>query len=169
MRFVLPVVALVVALAACHSSPGPQAPANKAPAPSYQATADDVLAFLPADADVVLGVDMIAVRGSALWHQFQPQIEAFARATAREVRMCGPNTMNTIEMTMAFKHATSPLSGVFVVRGVDTKDQPTYRSSQKNGGERIARSRRRHRHVSESVRVRMAATIGPPDDGDPSG
>lgn len=122
MRLVL----LVLAVAACHRGPGPSTPtpANKAPAPNHQATADDVLGFLPADADVVIGIDMIALRASALWHQFQPQIEAFAKESADTLGgMCGPNPLNVVErMTMGFKVLKQgQLGGVFVIRGIDPK------------------------------------------------
>lgn len=120
MRLVL----LALAVAACQRAPQPATPANQAPAPDYRATADDVLGFLPADSDVVIGVDMIAARGSMLWHQFAPQIEALVREGVEQVGgLCGPDSMGTIER-IAFGFKLQPndqVHGVFVIRGVDEK------------------------------------------------
>jgi hypothetical protein len=114
---------LALAVVACHrSAPEPATPANKAAAPDYRATADDVLGFLPADSEVVIGIDLVAARSSALWHQFAAQIDALAKEGLSEVgAICGADPLKTVErITFGFKLSrTEQVEGVFVIRGID--------------------------------------------------
>jgi hypothetical protein len=63
-----------LALLGCGSAPPASGPSNKAAAPDYAATADDVLGFLPVDAEFVVGLDLVTLRRSQLWLKFEPQI-----------------------------------------------------------------------------------------------
>jgi len=120
MRILL--VALVAALG-CSKAPPAATPANQAPAPDYRATADDVLGFLPAQTDFVVGVDVVALRGSALWQKFEPQLlQALGAGLEKFRNTCGFDPLRTIErVTMAVTPLEGDrVKGVFVVRGVDT-------------------------------------------------
>lgn len=115
---------LLVALAAvgCYRAPTAAPPANKAAAPDYQRTAADELAFLPSDADFILGFDNTALRKSQLWRAFEPQIDAFMRKVQEQYGSgCGDAFTKQIErVTVAMKiHDDKKFSGVFVVRGPD--------------------------------------------------
>ena len=71
------IIAAVLA-AACGGSSSQTAvkpPANHVDDPAVK-TAQDPLAFLPVDADAVIGIDLKTLRGSALWQQFQPAIQS---------------------------------------------------------------------------------------------
>jgi hypothetical protein len=117
MRFVL----LALAVVACHrSAPAPTTPANKAPAPSYAATADDELGFLSADADIVFGVNMAELRRSQLWHAFEPQLIAFAQRVAKYGNGCD-DVMKTFErFSIAIKIlGQNRFRGVIVMRSSD--------------------------------------------------
>lgn len=117
--------ALVTSVAsfACHRAPtGPTAgPSNKAEVPVATATADDVLGFLPLDSDLVAGFDATAMRSSALWAEFEPQIVAALGDVITKVRdRCGFDPMKTVErVTIGGKLISSEkFEGVIVVRGV---------------------------------------------------
>ena len=117
-------LALIVLLAAfgCHRAPPPAPPTNQAAAPDFTATAADVLGFLPADADLVVGFDVAAMRRSALWQTFQPQLQALGKEFEKLGGACGPNPLDTLErIALAAKVSTDgSVHGVVVVHGVDT-------------------------------------------------
>ena len=129
---------VALAIAGCSRAPTAATPANKAPAADYQRTADDVLGFLPAQADVVAGVDMVALRSSALWSKFQPQVEAIGREFEKLGGQCGANPINTLErVTLAVKLVPSGnMTGVVVAHGIDTSRAIDCIAEQtrKNGG-----------------------------------
>lgn len=129
---------LVLAVLGCHHAPPPAPPANQAPAPDFTATANDVLGFLPAETDLVLGVDMAALRHSAMWQQFQPQVQAIGQEFAKLGGQCGPNPIDTLErFAMAVKvQNDGAVQGVIVARGVDTTRvlDCIVAQSNKNGG-----------------------------------
>jgi hypothetical protein len=119
MRYVL--VALV-AIAGCKSAAAPApAPANKVATPDYQMTAADELGFLAVDADLVIGLDLVAVRRSQLWRAFEPQIDALMRQAEQAFGAGCSELMAKMErMTMALKvRSREDISGVFVMRGGD--------------------------------------------------
>ncbi|HEY5951905.1 MAG TPA: hypothetical protein VIV40_40695, partial [Kofleriaceae bacterium] len=134
MRFVL----VLLALAACHRAPTGSTPANKAPAPDYRATADDELGFLPAGSDLVLGVNMRALRASAMWNSFGPQIAALGREFDKLGGNCGKNPLDTLErVTMALNVLPNGgVRGVVVARGVDTSRalDCVVQETKRNGG-----------------------------------
>ncbi len=119
MRYVL----LALAVAACHRAPGPATPANTVAAPDYRVTADDELGFLPADAEIVAGIDMSSMRRSALWQKFEP---LFVNALGEDLQKfrdaCGFDPLKTVErVTVALKErGPEKYTGVIVIRGVDT-------------------------------------------------
>ena len=115
-------VLVALAIAGCSRAPGPAAPANKAPAPDYRATADDLLGFLPADSEFVFGVDLVQLRRSQLWLKFEPQIvQAIGGDLAKFKTSCGFDPLQTVErVTMAGNaHPGDRVTGVIVIRGVD--------------------------------------------------
>lgn len=106
------------------SSGGSTGPSNQADKPTSGATqtADDVLGFLPANSDVVVGIDGVALRSSALWKQFEPQIEgAFGAKLPAMREKCGFDPLTSIERVTlggTISQDNDQLDGVIVVRGV---------------------------------------------------
>lgn len=136
MRYVL--VALA-AVSGCHRAPGPVTPANQAAAPNYAATADDELGFLPVDAEIVAGIDLMSLRRSQLWQKFEPMfISALGPDLEKFRTACGFDPVKTIErVTIAVKErGPSQYTGVVVIRGVDTSHVRECLASevQKSGG-----------------------------------
>jgi hypothetical protein len=112
---------LAVVVAACGSRPPPAPPpANQAPAPDYRATTGDQLGFLPADAEIVVGVDIAAIRRSSLWHAFEPQFDALMRQFP-EVSACSQDySKNLARITVSVKMlAPKRFDAVMVVHGTD--------------------------------------------------
>jgi hypothetical protein len=135
MRYVL----FALALCACHRAPTGTTPANRAPAPDYRATADDELGFLPVGADMVIGINAVAMRQSALWHTFEPQIRQMAAELEKLGGSCGSqNPIDTVERaTLAITMMPDKsMHGVIVVRGIDTSKMLdcTVTESKKAGG-----------------------------------
>lgn len=162
MRFAL----LVLAVLGCHHAPPPATPANQAPAPDFTATANDVLGFLPAETDVVLGIDVAALRHSAMWQQFQPQVQAIRAELDKLGGQCGPNPVDSLErIGLALKvQNDGAIQGVVVARGVDTSKvlDCIVAQSSKNGA--TAKVERGVAVVTYPDRpgVQMAATtVGP--------
>ena len=111
-----------LAIAGCGGGSKGQStgPSNKADGPAAGA-ADDVLAFLPIDSDIVIGVDANALRSSALWQQFEPQIVQGLGDTLVKVRdKCGFDPMKTVERAAIGGKVdqNEKFEGVIVVRGV---------------------------------------------------
>lgn len=120
MRFVLVVLAALAA--GCFRSSTPAPPANKAPAPDYERVAADELAFLPADADFVIGFDSKAMQNSQLWHAFEPQLSALMRKVQEQYGSgCGDDLVKQVGVvTFGMKiQDAKQFSGVFVMRGAD--------------------------------------------------
>ena len=112
---------IVLALAGCYRNSGPAAPSNNAAAPSYEATANDELGFLPVDADLVIGIDMANARRSALWQKLEPQLIARLGPELDRVRAeCGVDPLQSLERaTLAMKMLSGDrVKGVFVLRGL---------------------------------------------------
>ncbi len=94
-------------------------PSNHAEA----APSDDVLAYLPADSELVFGLDLARKRSSPLWARFEPYVADAMKAELDKIRAsCGFDPMQTVQrVTFGFRsHVRNELSGVAVVRGVDT-------------------------------------------------
>lgn len=107
----------------CHSSSDgkPTTPSNKAEPQGVSQVGADELGFLPADADVIAGFDAAALRNSAVWKQFEPQITAGLGADYDRFKTaCGWDPVQQIQsLTFAGKMLSeSKFEGVFVVRGV---------------------------------------------------
>src|SRR5262245_38806189 len=118
MRFLL----VALALAACHRAPTAAAPTNKAPEPDYRSAAADELAFLANDADIVVGLDFVALRNSHMWSAFKPQLEAFTKKFQVLGGACASYDFTaTLErMTMAVKlRGGDRFSGSIVMHGGD--------------------------------------------------
>lgn len=116
-------VVSILATAACHSGSTTQTtgPSNKAAPPAVATGADDVLGFLPVDAELVVGVDANALRASALWKQFEPQIIAGLGSKLPKMRdNCGFDPMTSVERVALAGKLTGDdrFEGVFVIRGV---------------------------------------------------
>jgi hypothetical protein len=116
------ILALAVPLAACHKdAPTQTTPSNKTEPPAANATAQDVLGFLPADAEMVGGIDGVALRSGSLWQQHEPQIlEGLGEKYARVRQECGFDPIKQVErITFGGKLVTGDkIEGVLVVRGV---------------------------------------------------
>lgn len=95
---------------------------NKAEQAHYAASASDALAFLPADSEIVLGIDAQQVFGSPLWKRFEQQLLGrVGKELAEFETACGYDPFATLRnMTMGGKIAPADnIEGVFVVRGPD--------------------------------------------------
>lgn len=138
MRFALVALALI----GCHHGSSTSTPANKAPAADYSKTADDVLGFLPADADMVFGVDMVQLRQSPLWAKYEPHLVAFAKEGFEKMGgWCGQDPQVAVRkierVTAALKIVgKDKVKGVVVMRGFDPAPllDCTVTQTQKNGG-----------------------------------
>jgi len=112
---------LLAALVACGSSAPPVGPSNKAPTPSYEASLDDVLGFLPATSEIVFGIDGAQIRKTAVWTQLGPKVEKLMGSDLVQLRTaCGFDPMQTVErisvgLSMPERDV---ITGVVVVRGV---------------------------------------------------
>ena len=109
------VMALVGGLAAPALAQAPKAPAA--------ATKDD-LAYIPADAEMVMGVQFSALQQSMLWKQLvEPQMmKGDVKAKLDEFKaICGMDPMTTVKsFTFGFKNLTAGKpEGVAVGNGVD--------------------------------------------------
>jgi len=112
---------LLAALVACGSSAPPVGPSNKAPTPSYEASLDDTLGFLPATSEIVFGIDGAQIRKTAVWTQLGPKVEKLMGSDLVQLRTaCGFDPMQTVErisvgLSMPERDV---VTGVVVVRGV---------------------------------------------------
>lgn len=112
--------ALLLALVACGSSAPPVGPSHKAAAPSYEASLDDVLGFLPVDSEIVVAIDARQIRGSQIWAAVEPHIDKIMGADLEEVRTaCGFDPLKTVErISIGLRSYDKNVAGVFVVHGV---------------------------------------------------
>ncbi len=117
-----PVLLCVLAAAACSKgSTQKTSPSNKAEPPPIAAASDDVLGYLPVDSEIVFGVDANAMRASALWKQFEPQIVAGLGSKLPAMRdKCGFDPLTSVErISVAGKIGNNEqFDGVVVIRGV---------------------------------------------------
>lgn len=115
LHLLLPVA---VALAACASSaPPPVTTANTAAGSPHAAAASDLLGFLPAGSQMVMHIDVRALRTSELWKSHQHQIGAAIEAKlAGVIAACGFNPVEDLE-SIAVGMQVSTNQGVFVMRG----------------------------------------------------
>lgn len=125
MRLALAFV-VVVAFVACRRAPtGPTTttPSNATPRPSYSATAADELGFLPIDAEMVFGVDAVALRRSELWRQYEGQVVNALGPSFQDLKaQCGFDPIVAItRLTMAGNMANEKFSGVMVIHGIPTQ------------------------------------------------
>lgn len=114
--------ALALISAACSKAPTKDtSPSNKAEPIAQAAVADDVLAFLPADSEFVVGVDWKAARASALYRRFEPEIiDSLGSKLPRMREECGFDPLVSIERAaVGGKLVRSDnFEGVIVIRGV---------------------------------------------------
>ncbi len=108
------VVAAVVASACSHGGARP-APANQAK-PAIATT--DPLVFLPADSQVVIGVDFKQLTASAIWKEYETRIKAAieSASTAATDEKCYRRFLATERMTLSLQSMDkAKLSAVFVL------------------------------------------------------
>jgi len=108
---------LVLGSLACAHDAVP--PSNQA-APARAIPTADVLAFLPLNADVVVGVDTVALRASAVWAEYKPKItKAIGPQLTNVQRTCGFDPMETVQSVILAGYGKDVSNGVVVVRGLD--------------------------------------------------
>jgi hypothetical protein len=122
MRSALAAIALVAILGCHHEKAAPVAPpANHVEAPKPIAN-EDVLAYLPVDAEIVVGFDFAVLRKSALYQTFEKQVlDKFARQLA-EAQRCGidpARTLQSVSIGGSLGSSGQDFDGVVVFRGVD--------------------------------------------------
>jgi hypothetical protein len=106
----------IIALAACHETPANtpvQPSANRASA--AQIRFDDPLALLPASSDVVIQIDVAALRKSPLWTKYQQGVVDFL---APSFAGCGYNPLAELT-TMTAGIPMGDELALFVFRGLD--------------------------------------------------
>ena len=129
--------AALLALVACGSSAPTVAPSNKAPAPSYATALDDVLGFLPADSEIVIGIDGNQIRTTAIWSQVAPRVEQVLRSELQQIRTaCGFDPLATVERISIGLRAVDDdrMAGVIVARGVGAGTMACVRTRFGKGG-----------------------------------
>ena len=112
---------LLCALAACGSSAPPVGPSHKAAAPTYEASLDDVLGFLPVDSEIVVAIDAHQIRGSQIWAQLAPRVEKELGSDLSELRSaCGFDPLQTVErVSIGLRSPDADrVAGVVVIHGV---------------------------------------------------
>src|SRR5690348_1334980 len=85
-------VLAVVAVAGCYrdSASTPQTPlANKQRPPDHSQEAEDELAFLPKESEVVVGLDMKALRSSPAWREQIEPLFSGSSQVAKNRQACG--------------------------------------------------------------------------------
>jgi hypothetical protein len=107
---------LTTLIAACHG-PGPApAPASPPPVPAPAGPdLSDPLALLPADSDVIVRIDVAAMRRSPLWAKYKDHVIA---AIAPSFADCGYDPFSDITTITAGLPMSNEL-GNFVIRGLD--------------------------------------------------
>jgi hypothetical protein len=116
---------LVVASVACYreAAPPPPAPsplANKVVPSAEAAASTDILAFLPIDSEFVMRIDVKAVRTSALWAEYQPQISAaIGKGLAEMQATCGFDPIHAVDSVTVGVRDFDASDAVVVVRGFD--------------------------------------------------
>ncbi|MBV8758567.1 MAG: hypothetical protein JO257_14875 [Deltaproteobacteria bacterium] len=111
----------MLALAACGPSAPPVGPSHKAAAPTYEASLDDVLGFLPVDSEIVIALDAHQIRGTQIWAALAPRIEKEMGSDLDELRTaCGFDPLKTVERVSIGLRAPDRghMAGVVVVHGV---------------------------------------------------
>jgi hypothetical protein len=97
---------------ACYHDAAPVAPPANKVAPDHGFA--DPLAFLPNDATVVFAIDLRQLRGSALWREYEPMIDA---AVAPTFAKCGYDPLAALASISGAVRDSG--DGVFVLRGLD--------------------------------------------------
>jgi hypothetical protein len=116
---------LAVASVACYreaaSLPPAAPPLANTVAPRVEpAASNDILAFLPGDSEFVMRIDVKAVRSSALWAEYQPQISAaIGKGLAEMNAICGFDPIQAVDSVTVGIRSIDASDGVVVVRGVD--------------------------------------------------
>jgi hypothetical protein len=116
-------VLVVLAIAGCYKDKPAVAPppANKVDAP-LSSGSDDVLAFLPVESEIILGIDLLELRASALYRSFEGELSGNLGTRLAEAKQCGVDPMGGLERITAAGTVSADsdkFQGVVVVRGVD--------------------------------------------------
>ncbi|HEY0477180.1 MAG TPA: hypothetical protein VGD37_06630 [Kofleriaceae bacterium] len=110
-------LALVLASAACYHE-GAAPPSNKLAPSAEPMVAADPLSFLPLDSDIVLGIDIRALRASALWKEYLPRLTQAVGANLAEVqRRCGFDPIQAIDSVTIGTRTKDTSDTVVVIRG----------------------------------------------------
>lgn len=115
--------AFAIAAVGCASGSSKQPPATPANRAEMRPAVDpnDVLAYLPIDAELVFGMDLVAFRQSPMFGTIQPIVTKALGTRLDTARQCGIDPLQRVErFTIAGKlDAGESFAGVLVVRGVD--------------------------------------------------
>lgn len=120
MRILL--VALLVAGCYRDSTPASTPPANKQRAPEQ--ITSDVLAFIPKESDVVVGVDLARLRSSPLWaSQIEPVISNNGGDELRKIRStCGFDPLTAIShVAFGTRKLDTDSEATVVARGIEPR------------------------------------------------
>lgn len=109
-------------LAACGGNRGAATLDNKAAsARNASLAANEPLAFLPADSELVVGIDFQQVKQSPLWSRYSAEIPKFTGSALTDFKTkCGYDPIATLRgVSLGFKNISETPAGVLVVRGLD--------------------------------------------------
>jgi hypothetical protein len=114
---------VVLAIAGCYRDKpvAEPPPANKVETP--RPVADDVLAYLPVDAELVMGVEMGVLRGGQLYRTFEKQALDALGTKLQKMQMCGidpTTTLSRVTVAGTLTGGDDDFQGVVVFKGVDT-------------------------------------------------
>jgi hypothetical protein len=112
-------LALVLASSACHHE-GAAPPSNKLAPRAEVMVAADPLTFLPLDSDIVLGIDVQALRASAVWKEYLPRLsQAIGSSLADVQSRCGFDPVQAINSVTIGTRSKDTSDTVVVIRGPD--------------------------------------------------
>jgi hypothetical protein len=116
-------VLVVLAIAGCYKEKAAVVPppANKVASPAHDVS-NDVLAFLPRDSELVIGLDGVELRRAALYTSFEDELMQGISSKLAHARQCGldPKTVEGFTAGGKVIGGGEQFEGVFVVRGVDS-------------------------------------------------
>jgi hypothetical protein len=118
-RLVCAVAVGSIALGACYRDRAPGGAAEARAERARAAASRDPLAFLPMDAELVIGVDARQIFASPLWKQLQPRLEPQLDGAVRDFRAaCGYDPLGALRGVTLGMRIAEPIDGVIVLRGL---------------------------------------------------
>src|SRR5213075_1437602 len=124
MRLLLGVLVLAAGCYRDSAATANPSPSNKQRPPDHAHEAEDELAFLPKESEVVVGLDMTALRASPAWHeQIEPALSG-SSAFEKNRQICGFDPWAPIShVTLGVRKADANIEFVLTVAGGDAQQE----------------------------------------------